>query len=76
VTDVRGSRVVLIGSIVAVVGLGLFLFEALRAVTGAHILNSTDELLMWVGFGVTAIGGLLLIIGAWSESPMESAPSE
>jgi protein-S-isoprenylcysteine O-methyltransferase Ste14 len=66
VNNVRAARLTLIGSIVGVVGLALFFFETIRAVEGDRILSSTDQLLMWVGFGVTALGGLLLVVANWT----------
>jgi hypothetical protein len=62
---VRGARLTLIGSIVGVIGLAVFLFETLRAVVGDRVLSSADQLLMWVGFGVIAVGGLLLVVANW-----------
>jgi hypothetical protein len=78
VKSVRGARLTLLGAIVGVLGLALFLYEALRVVSGDDILSSTGQLLMWVGFGITALGGLLLIAGGWTASgePAATAPDE
>jgi len=77
VKSVRGARLTLLGAIVGLLGLALFLYEALRVVSGDDILSSTGQLLMWVGFGITAVGGLLLVVGGWSAGePVASAPDE
>jgi hypothetical protein len=78
VKSVRGARLTLLGAIVGVLGLALFLYEALRVVSGDDILSSTGQLLMWVGFGITALGGFLLIAGGWTASgePAATAPDE
>jgi len=61
----RGARLTLIGSILGVVGVALLLGEASRAVAGHAVLSATSQLLMWIGLGVAAVGGFLLICGVW-----------
>jgi hypothetical protein len=76
---VRGARLTLIGTVTGVIGLALFCYEALPTVTGDHILSSTSQLLMWIGFGIIAVGGLLLVLGGWSaasELPDSSADAD
>jgi protein-S-isoprenylcysteine O-methyltransferase Ste14 len=65
VTDVRAARLTLIGSIVGVIGVALLLVEASPAVVRHSVLSSTSQLLMWIGVGVAAVGGILLVCGAW-----------
>ncbi|HWC33818.1 MAG TPA: hypothetical protein VG650_03210 [Mycobacteriales bacterium] len=73
----RESPLTLIGAVLGAVGTALLLFEGVRAVVMHHILSSTGELLMWVGLGVMAVAGVLLVIGAWeapADRPAEPAP--
>lgn len=68
-------RLTLIGGLVGLVGAALLLVEAMRAVPFDHVLSSTSQLLMWIGLGVMAVGGLLLVVGVWTEAPaVERAP--
>ncbi|MGN6474970.1 MAG: hypothetical protein ACTHK4_15145 [Mycobacteriales bacterium] len=63
-------RLTLIGSILGVVGAALLIAEASRAALGHAVLSSTSQLLMWIGLGLGAVGGVLVICGVWS-SPRE-----
>ncbi|HVV74767.1 MAG TPA: hypothetical protein VHC43_01940 [Mycobacteriales bacterium] len=65
----RGSRLMLTGSLVGAIGTAALLVEAIRAVALNAILSSTSQLVMWVGLGVMAVGGVLLIGAASQESP-------
>ena len=38
------------------------------------MLSSTAELLMWVGLGIAAVGGLMLVIAAWSAASDLTTP--
>jgi hypothetical protein len=66
---VRGTRLTLIGAILGVAGLALLLAEASRPILGHAVLSSLSQLLMWLGLGVGAIGGVGLIYGVWMSAP-------
>ncbi|HVT22746.1 MAG TPA: hypothetical protein VHE57_15295 [Mycobacteriales bacterium] len=64
----RTRRLTVTGAVIGLVGLALLLFESLRSITGDHVLSSTAQVLMWIGFGALALGGILLVVDAWSEA--------
>jgi hypothetical protein len=65
-----------LGAITGAIGTALLLFEGIRAISMNRVLGTTSQLLLWIGFGVMALGGILLIVAAWSAPPQDSAPSE
>lgn len=66
-TGVRGARLTVAGAILGVVGTALLIYEGIRAISLNHVLGFAGQLLIWVGLGVMAVGGVLLIAGAWSD---------
>ncbi|HVT65524.1 MAG TPA: hypothetical protein VHD81_10245 [Mycobacteriales bacterium] len=66
-------RLTLVGAVTGAIGTALLLFEGIRAISGNHVLDTLSQALLWVGFGLMAVGGILLIAAAWSTPPAESA---
>ncbi|HVS69447.1 MAG TPA: hypothetical protein VHE56_12910 [Mycobacteriales bacterium] len=65
----RASRFLLPGAVIGVAGTALLLVEGLRAIALHDILGTVSQLVMWVGLGVMAVGGVLLIGAAWEQAP-------
>ena len=57
----RASRLLPIGGAVALVGLVLLVVETARALSG-NSLATIETVLLWVGVGLLAVGGALLVL--------------
>jgi hypothetical protein len=71
----RGSRLVAPGAVIGVVGTAMLLVESIRAIVMHDVLGSVSQLVMWVGLGVMAVGGVLLIAAAWDQAPAYERPA-
>jgi len=69
-------RLTLVGAVIGAIGTALLLFEGIRAVSMDAVLSSASQLLLWIGFGVMVLGGLLLIAAAWSDPSADAATEE
>jgi drug/metabolite transporter (DMT)-like permease len=59
----RGSRLTITGALVGVIGAVLLLVEGVRAVELNDVLGTLSQVLLWVGLGLMALGGLILVVG-------------
>lgn len=60
------------GVVLGVVGAALLIYEGVRATLLNDVLGSVGQVLLWVGLGVMALGGILLVAAVWSP-PREPA---